>query len=261
MLSQIFMWRALTGGLCIAVLLGLLGSFVAVRKMSFLGDGIAHASLAGIALALLVGWSPLPVAMMFAALVATGIFLLEKRAKLSGDMAISIMFTSGMALGVVLMSFQRGYQPELMSYLFGNILTVSDADVRQIGLGSLGIILLLVIFYRPLKFVTFDPEGAYLAGLRTEAYELFLYVASAVAIILSIKLVGVVLVSALLITPVAIGLLYAPSFKTLSVLAVLAAVGIVLGGLTLAYYLDFPAGATIVLTGSFSFFVAYLLKK
>lgn len=261
MLNQIFMWRALLGGVCIAALLGFIGSFVAVRKMSFLGDGIAHASLAGIALALLLGWSPLPVAVAFAILVATGIFLLEKRARLSSDMAISIMFTSGMALGVVLMSFHRGYQPELMSYLFGNILAVSSTDVTQIVFGSAAIMGLLLLFYRPMMFVTFDPEGAYLSGLRTEAYELFLYVASAVAIILSIKLVGVVLVSALLITPTAIVLLFAPSFKALSLFSALIAVIIVLSGLTLAYYLDLPAGATIVLTGSFSFLIAYLFQK
>lgn len=259
-LSHPFMIRAFLAGGMAALVLGWLGTFVVTKKMSFIGDGLAHASLAGIALAVLVSWAPLPTAMIMAVIIAIIIYFLEKKAGISGDMAIAIMFTTGMALGIILLHYYQGYQPELISYLFGNILSISSFDLYIIiAVGTL-ILLLLTILYRPLLFVVLDPIGAHLAGYKTWIYDLLLYIMAAVAIILSIKLVGIVLVSALLVTPSAISRLLATSFRNFSLLAVIFALFIIFIGLIASYYLDWPSGATIILTGSLIFLLVALLK-
>lgn len=256
-----FMLRAFLAGSAVALVLGWLGTFVVIKKMSFIGDGLAHASLAGIALALLVGWAPLPVAIILAVIVAIIIYFLEKKTGLSGDMAIAIMFTTGMAVGIILLHYYQGYQPELISYLFGNILAINYQDLYVILTGSAVILLLLSIFYRRLLFATVDPVGAYLAGLKPWIYDLLLYIMTAVAIILSLKLVGIILVSALLVTPSAISRFYTTSFKSFSIYTAIISWLIVFIGLTASYHLDWPSGATIILTGSTLFFLSALINS
>lgn len=254
-----FMIRALISGAFIAVILGALGVFVVTRKMSFIGDGIAHASLAGIALALLLGWAPIPVAVVFSAAIAALIYFLEKKTNISGDMAIAIMFTTGMAIGIILLNFYQGYQPELISYLFGNILAINAYDLMNITvIGSL-VLLGLLVFYRQILFSTFDPVGAYLSGLNPAAYDLMLYAAAAVSIVLSIKLVGIILVSALLVTPSAIARLFAKSFRGFLFLSIAFSAIIVMAGLAASYYLDLPSGAVIILAGTTLFLLSALI--
>lgn len=255
-----FMVRALVSGVFVAILLGWLGTFVVTRKMSLIGDGIAHASLAGIALALLVGWAPIPVAIILSVFIASFIYFLEKKTKISSDMAIAVIFTTGMAIGIILLHFYQGYQPELVSYLFGNILTINIYDLWNIvAIGSV-ILVCLFAFYRKILFSTFDPVGAYLSGIKPWIYDLVLYISTAVAIILSIKLIGIILVSALLVTPSAIARLFSKSFKHFTVLAIFISAIIVFVGLMASYYLDLPSGAVIVLVGTILFLVSYIIK-
>ncbi len=251
------MFRALVAGVFVAVLLGWLGTFIVTRKMSLIGDGIAHASLAGIALALLVGWTPIPTATIISIFIACLIYFLEKKTNISSDMAIAVVFTTGMAVGIILLHFYQGYQPELVSYLFGNILTINIDDLWNIITIGLIILICLFIFYRKILFSTLDPIGAYLSGLKPWVYDLMLYISTAVTIILSIKLIGIILVSALLVTPSAIAKFFARSFKHFTLLAIVISAFIVFIGLLASYYLDFPSGATIVLTGTVLFLLGY----
>jgi len=255
------MVRALLAGSVVALVLGWLGTFIVTRKMSFIGDGLAHASLAGIALAILVGWAPLPTAVLVAVILAIVIYYLEKKTDISGDMAIAIIFTTGMAIGLVMLHYFEGYQPELMSYLFGNILAISQFDFYFISLSSIVLLALLFIFHRLFLFATFDPIGAHLAGKKPWFYDLLLYVMSAVAIISSIKLVGIILVSALLVVPSAISRLFANSFLQFIVLASISSLIIMFLGLFASYHLDLPSGATIILTGSALFLLARIFKR
>lgn len=254
------MLRAILAGIFSALLLGSLGVFATTRKMSFMGDGVAHASLAGIALAILLGWAPIPVAILFAVFIAIFIYILEKRTNISADMAIAIIFTGGMALGILFLSFYQGYQPELMSYLFGNILTISNYDLLVIIIVSVLILSLLVIFYRKILFSTFDAVGAYLSGIKVWLYDIFLYVAIAIAVIISIKLVGIVLVSALLVLPSAIAKIFSRTFKQLMIMASSFSLIILISGLIISYYFDLPSGATIVLIGILFFILSSLVK-
>lgn len=255
------MQRAALAGVASGILLGSLGVFVTARRMSFIGEGVAHASLGAIALALLLGISPLPVALFAAIFLGVAIYCIERKTKLPSDMSIGILFTSGMALGVILLHFKAGFQPELISYLFGNILSISDTDL-WITLGVAVVVLFLLYRYsQQLIFVIVDEEAAYLSGLQPSRYILFLYIITAISIVLSSKLIGIVLVSALLIVPSALSQIYATSFTGFHRWVILWACCIVLLGLFLSAVFDLPSGATIILTGTACFSIAWLIKK
>lgn len=245
-----FMQRALLAGIMVAVLLGTLGVFVNIRQLSFLGDGIAHASLAGIALALLVGWMPTMTALVLSVVLAAGIFAMERYSRISGDAAIGILFTTGMALGVILLHYTPGFQPELISFLFGNILAIHTQDLIITVVVGLPILAVTLFLSQRLSFVLIDEEGAYLSGLSPSVYILTLYILTALSIVLSIKLVGIVLVSALLITPSATGQILSKTFRSFRVLSVVLACAIVLLGIFASIVFDLPSGATIIICGT-----------
>ncbi|MBD3329981.1 iron chelate uptake ABC transporter family permease subunit [Candidatus Peregrinibacteria bacterium] len=256
-----FMQRALIAGLMVAILLGSLGVFVNIRNLSFLGDGIAHASLAGIALALLVGWMPTPTALILALFLAVAIFALERYSRISGDTAIGILFTTGMAIGIILLHYTPGFQPELISFLFGNILAIQSQDLwLTLFVGTIILVVAMVIS-KKLAFISLDEEGAYLSGLNPKRYILILYILTSLAIVLSIKLVGIVLVSALLITPSAISRILAKSFSSFQVQSVVWACLIVVLGLFGSVLFDLPSGATIIIVGTTLFLLSLLGQK
>ncbi len=253
-----FMQRALLAGLVLGLLLSQLGIFVTLRRMAFFSDGIAHAALAGAAIGLLTRRDPLHTALIFSALLAAVIFFLEKRSRLPIDSIIGIMFTSSMALGVVLISLRQGYQPELIGYLFGNILAIRVADLVLIVVLGAAILAFLFSRRRKLTLLALDREMAALAGVDPGRYELLLYVMLACALVLGIRVLGIVLVSAILIIPVSTARLLSRSFRALSCWTVLIAEFTVLAGIFLSYFLDLPTGAVIVLTGSVLFVLAFL---
>lgn len=255
-----FMQRALVAGFILAILLSALGIFVLLRKLAFFGDGIAHSSLAGIALGLLVGFAPLPVAIGWAVLMAIAIYYFEKRTKLPSDALIGIMFTASMALGVVLLSVIPGYQPELISFLFGSILAITVTDIFVIGALAVVIVSWLILRSKHLVFSSIDPDGASVHGVRTELMDILLMIALAVSIVLGVKILGIILVSALLILPPSIGRLVTKSFKSFVTLTIILSEIIVIGGLVVSYYLDTPSGATIILLGSVLFLLVAGLK-
>lgn len=260
MLAFPFMQRALLAGAILAVLLAVLGVFVAVRRMAFFGDGIAHSSLAGIAIAVLLGWSPLPVALAWAVLVALTIRRLERSTRLPSDTLIGIFFTASLALGVALMSFSRGYQPELVSFLFGSILAVSPLDLLVMaGLSSV-ILVWLTANFRRLTFMSLSEDAARVSGVSVETQTSLLYVALALATVLGVRVLGAVMVSALLIIPAATARLMTHSFRTYSLVAAAVSLGSVLTGLVLSYLLDLPAGAAVVLVAAAAFFLAALSR-
>ncbi|MBP9731980.1 MAG: metal ABC transporter permease [Candidatus Magasanikbacteria bacterium] len=261
LLSYPFMQRALISGIMISLVLGWIGTFLVSRKMSFIGDGIAHASLGGIALAIILGIAPLPTALVFGVMLAIILFFIEKKTDLSQDTTIGLLFTTSMAVGIILMHFHEGYQPELMSYLFGNILAINTVDLWTIGGVGAGVLLLLSIFNRQMTFITFDKDGAYLSGISPARYDLIFYIMTTLAIITSVKLVGIILVSALIITPSAAAKLIARSFSSFQKIAMIIALTMTIAGLTLSYYLDLPSGALIILVGSAIFIILSLFFK
>lgn len=260
LLSYPFIQRALVAGIIVAALLAALGAFVVMRNMAFFGDGIAHASLAGIAIGILTGIAPLPIAMLYAVAVALLIYTLERSTRLSSDTIIGILFTASMALGVVLMSTIPGFQPELLSYLFGNILTIQTSDVYLIGGIATLILVWLLGWHRQLTYATLDPDHATLAGINTQLHSILFYIALAVSVVLGVKILGIILVSALLIIPAATSSLLTKSFYTFLWVAIVLSMCTVLIGLLLSFELNAPSGATIILTSTALFFLVSLRK-
>ncbi|MBI2475109.1 metal ABC transporter permease [Candidatus Uhrbacteria bacterium] len=256
-----FMQRALIAGMFLGILLAGLGIFVTLRKMAFFGEGIAHASLAGIAIAILTGFSPLPVAIVWAILLALLIFILEQKTKLPIDTVIGIFFTSAMALGVILMNFTSGYQPELLSFLFGSILSVSVIDLWIIAILTILILTWLIASRRQLTFLSLSEEQAIVSGIPVRFQTAVLYVALSIATVLGVKILGIILVSALIIIPPAISRLHAKSFRAHMILAVLFSEIIIVFGLALSFFYDLPSGATIVLVGAFIFLISFIFSN
>jgi zinc transport system permease protein len=261
MLQLPFMQRAILAALVLGVLLAYLGIFVALRKMAFFSDGIAHAALAGAAIGLLTRFSPLISAMVFSMILACLIYWLEKKSSLSSDAVIGILFTSGMALGVVLISLRRGYQPELIGYLFGNILAIRRQDLALIIVLAVLILAFIFSHWRKLTLLALDREMAYMAGINPDLYQLLLYVMLACALVLGIRILGIILVSAILIIPVSTARLLSRSFKVLTWLTLLIAEATVMAGLALSYFLNLPSGAVIVLTGSTLFSLTFIASS
>ena len=256
-----FMQRAIIAGVVLACLLAWLGVFVIMRKMSFFSDGIAHASLAGVAGGVVAGIHPLTTALVFSIVFALVIYYLEKKTTLSSDAIIGILFTSGMALGVVLISLKSGYQPDLVSFLFGNILAIRPVDLAIISLLSVFIIVFLVYNHKSITLMALDADTAYMAGVRVELLQVAFYIILAVSVVLGLKILGIILVSALLIIPASTAKLVSRSFKSLIVQSIVFSEIIVILGIMLSYVLDLPTGPMIVLVGAGVFLCVFSFKQ
>jgi ABC-type Mn2+/Zn2+ transport system permease subunit len=256
-----FMQRALFAGVLVGAGLALFGVFALARKLSFFGEGIAHASLAGIAVAVLGGLSPLPVAMVWSVLVAYLLYRAERSTRLPSDAALGILFSASMALGVVIMSYTRGYQPDLLSYLFGSILSVRTQDLGPMALATLVPIAWLIRNRRELTDMSLNEEAAFVRGVNTERMALLFYICLALVTVVAVKLLGIVLVSALLIIPAATSRTLAGTFFGYLWGALIVAELSVIGGLIVATLLDWPAGATVVLVGTVLFFISNLIHR
>ncbi len=261
LISYPFVLRAIFAGIVTAALLAFLGVFVVLRKMSFYSDGIAHASLAGVAAGILLSSQPLLWAMIVGIIFAILVFWLEKRTSVSVDAIIGVLFTASLALGVVLMNFKSGYQPDLISFLFGNILTIQYSDIWLILIIALITGIFMTINYKKYLLLSLNKDLAYLSGINLSLYQLLFYIALSVSVILGIKIVGVVLVSALVIIPVSIAKLFSVSAKSLVVWSIVLSEIIMLLGVMLSLIFNLPTGATIVLVGAVIFFGGVLILK
>ncbi|MDP2631170.1 MAG: metal ABC transporter permease [Candidatus Uhrbacteria bacterium] len=256
LLTYPFMQRALIAGAILGVLLASLGVLATLRKMAFFGEGVAHASLAGIAIALLAGFAPLPFAIAWAIFIAVVIYALERSTKLPSDTLIGILFTASMALGVILIGQTQGYQPELLSFLFGSILTIRGIDLIVIASFAVIIMIWLLASLRQLTYLSLSEESAAVAGIPVKLQTLLLYIALAIATVLGVKILGIILVPALIVLPPATSRMLTHSFKSYFVMSIVIAEVVILSGLVSSYIFDFPSGATIVLVGTVVFLTA-----
>lgn len=260
-LGYLFMQRALIAGALIGAVAGAVGVYVVLRGFSFIGAGIAHAAFGGVAIALLLGIDPLLGALVFSLLVAWGIAYTSRRAAIKEEVAIGILFAASMALAIFLLSFLPGYRADLFGYLFGNILAVSDRDLLT-SLVLAGVVFLAIaVLYKEFLFVTFDPGMAEVSGLPVGLLQGGLLSLVALTVVLSLRVVGAVLVSALLVIPAATAYQLARDFHKLLILSVVIGIGEVLGGLIASFYLDTPSGPTIVLLSSLIFGIVMLSRR
>lgn len=253
-----FMQRALAASLIVGVLCSVIGCFVVVRAMAFLGDALSHAILPGVAIAYLLGANLLLGALVAAVLVAIGIGLFSHRGSVKEDTAIGILFAAALALGVVLMSTVRSYATDLTHILFGNVLGVSAGDLWLTGLLALITLAVLLLFFKEFQLAAFDPVLAHMLGKRPEALRFTMLVLLALTIVVSLQTVGVGLVVAMLVTPAATAYLLTRRLATMMALS--AALGSLASivGLYAGYYLDIASGAAVVLAATAAFLTAYV---
>jgi len=256
-----FMQRAFVAALLVGVLCATMGTYVILRRLAFIGDGIAHASFAGIVIAYLRGIDYYFGAAVVAVLTALGIGFVHRRGKISLDTTIGVLFTGAFALGIFLMSRQRNYSVDLQSFLFGDILSVGQRDVIAIIVLGLLIALGVLALYRALLYTSFDPVVAQASGLPSGTLEYALLVMLAFTIIISLQAVGIVLVAALLVTPAAAAYQLTTRFARMMALSALFGAFCSVGGLYLSYYLRSSSGATIVLLATAVFFAAIAVKQ
>jgi len=257
-----FFQRAIIGGIVVAIISGLMGVFMVLKKSTFFGETIAHASLTGVAIGLLLGFEPLLGAILFAVFLSLSLPWLEKNTNLSMDNLLGFTLSISVGLAVVLLSFLPGYQPELMSYLFGSILSVTWSGIGLISVFGVVIIGVVLRYHTLLSAVVFDQEYARLRGINTWVVNALLSTLFAITIVLCSRLVGVILVNALLILPTLIARSYARSLRELFLLVPPIAVGCVMLGLITSVVINIPTGPTIaVLTGTIFLFSTLIRRR
>ena len=260
MLDHEFMRLAFAAGAVVGVLAPAVGFFLVQRQMSLIGDGIGHVAFAGVALGYLIGVSPVWTALLAAVVGAVAIEWLRSRRKAAGDQALAIVFYTGIAGGVVLISAAGALNANLFSYLFGSILTVTRTDLTRIALLGLGSLLLIAVLLRSLLAVAIDEEGARVSGLPVPVLNGAVSMLAALTIGISMRIVGILLIAALMVLPVIAAQRVAWSLRSTMALSILVGLSSVLAGLTISYYGNLPPGGTIVLTATGFFLVATLFE-
>ncbi len=256
-----FMQRAFAAGAVMAVVCPLIGVFLVPRRLSLIADTLAHVALAGVALGLLVGASPVLGALVVTVGGALGMERLRSRGALQGDAALAVFLSGGFALAVVLISLARGFNADLFAILFGSILTVSPADVWLISALGAVVVTTVLLSYRRLFAITLHEDLARTSGVPVTALNLMLTVLTALTTVVAMRMVGVLLVSAMIVIPTLTGFALGRSFRRATALAIVMALASVAIGLTAAYYLSLAAGGAVVLTALLLFALASLARR
>jgi zinc transport system permease protein len=256
-----FMIRALLAGLLVAVTVPVLGSFLVARRYSLIADSLAHVSLAGIGAGLLLGATPVFVAVPITALGAILLEWMRQNRRLSGEVGLAILMSGGLALAVVLANLAKGANTDFNSYLFGSITTTSLIDVVTLAIASAVVLVIVSCNYRGLLHIAFDEDSARIAGYRVTLLNYMLAALTAVLVVLSLRIVGGLLMSALLVIPVVIASQWARSFGQTIIVAIAVAMIAVIAGLILAFYAGIAAGGAIVLSAIVMLILTMIWKK
>jgi zinc transport system permease protein len=256
-----FMRNALMAGLLAALACGIVGVYVVVKRIVFISGGIAHASFGGIGLGYFLGINPIIGALAFSLASGLAIGGITRNTRLPADTAIGILWAIGMALGVIFINLTPGYAPDLMSYLFGNILTVPLSDILLMLVLDAVIIGIVVFFYKEYLILSFDEEYATAAGMPVERLYLLLLAMIALTVVVLIRVVGMILVIALLTFPAAMARQFTHNMKKMMLLSVIFGFLFTLGGLWLSYELKLPSGATIILLGGIVLAISFGVSR
>lgn len=255
-----FFIRALIAGALVGYLAANLGVFVILKKMSFFSEAIAHSSLTGIALGLLLGINPLLGAVGFSIVIALGIASLANRRAVSMDTLIGVFFSTAMALGVIIIGQLRGYRVDLFGYLFGDILGVSRADVVMIGALAVVTVILLFVFFRVWAKIAFHRDLARVEGIKVELHDRLFITVLALVVALGIKLVGAVLIGPLVIIPAAAAKNASWNLRSMFLLSSIFGLAAAVIGLILSYFINTASGPTIVLVAAAIFALSFLAR-
>jgi ABC-type Mn2+/Zn2+ transport system permease subunit len=259
-LDNLFMQRALAAGLLVSIACGIVGTFVVLRGMAFLGDALAHGVLPGIAGALVIGVPTLAGAAVGAAVMIGGVTLVTRRSRLSTDTAIGLLFVGMLALGVVIVSRSGSFAGDLTNILFGEILATSDSDLLVQLVVTVGVAVVTVICARAFLLLSISAEQAQVAGFRSAFYHAVMLALIALTVVVSFTTVGTLLVFGMLLAPAGVGALVARRVPTMMGVAVGVGAVSVVAGLLLSYHFDLAAGATMVLVAVGIFFLTLVVQ-
>ena len=256
-----FMRSALAAGVLVSIACGVIGTFIVINRIVFLSGGIAHAAYGGIGLGYFLGLDPVIGAIAFSLLSALGMGWVHRRTRERADTIIGVMWAVGMALGIILLDLSPGYKADLMSYLFGSILAVPASDLLiMLGL-NIVIIALVAAYFKELQAISYDETFAFEVNVPVDRLYLMLVCLIALTVVMTMRVVGLIMVIALLSMPAAIAGLYVRDMKRMMLLACALSLLFTVSGLLLSFYLNLTSGATIILVAGLAYAVSYLLKR
>lgn len=256
-----FMQRALLSGIAISIMCSIVGLFLVLKRHSLFGDALAHVAFGGIALGLFTGVYPILTAYVVAILSAVGVNKLRESTKIPPDSSIAVLLTSGLAIGVILISISGGFTLDLFSFLFGNILLVSNEDLIMILITDAIVVPIIYVLYKRLMLIVFDENQAKVSGLNVTWINTLFIVLASITIIASIRLVGVLLISSLIVIPNITALLLGKGFKKTIFISSAISVFSVVFGIVASYYVNLVPSGTIVLTMVSMFIVTIIIKN
>lgn len=246
--SYDFFQKAFLAAVFASISCGIIGTYIVSRRIVFVSGGITHASFGGIGLAFYLGFNPLLGAVAFAVMSALGIQFFTRVGRVREDSSIAIWWSLGMAVGIIFVFITPGYTPNLMSYLFGNILTVTRSELWWMFILVAAIIIFFALYYRMILYIAFDEEFARAAGLPVSLFNYLIITLIALTVVLNIRVVGIILILSLLTIPQATANIFTRDFKKLLFLSSFFAFFGSISGLLISYYLDIPSGAAIIFT-------------
>jgi len=250
-----FMQRALLAAIFTSIACGITGTWIVSKRLVFISGGITHASFGGIGAGYFLGFNPIIGAAAFALASAFGIEYFSKKTEVRQDSMIAILWSLGMALGIILIYLTPGYSPNLTTYLFGSLLSVTIIDLIAIALVSLAVVVVFSVFYNSILFISFDESFAMTRGLPVKGINYLLMGLTALVIVFSIRLAGIILIISLLSLPQNIAGLFTKSFRGIMLISVITALTASLSGLLISYYFNVPSGASIVFLLALAFAV------
>ncbi|MFM7437936.1 MAG: metal ABC transporter permease [Snowella sp.] len=256
-----FMRNALLAGVLVSISCGIIGTLVVVNRIVFISGGIAHAAYGGIGISYFFKFSPVLGAILFSIFSAMGMGLLQRRLRERADTLIGVMWAMGMAIGIIFIDLTPGYKADLMSYLFGSILAVPSADLWGMLLIDGLILGFVIIFYKELLAISFDETFATIRNLPVELIYLLLMAAIALTVGMMMKVVGLIMVIALLTIPAAISSQWIKDMRKIMAVASLLGMIFTTTGLWLSYCLNLTSGATIILVAGMAYFVSFLISR
>lgn len=255
-----FIQRAIIAGVLIAVLCSTLGLFLVLRRLSLIGDGLAHVTFGSVAIGMLLKVYPPYMAIPFTLLGGYGILKIIEKTRIYGDSAIGIISSAGIAVGILITSITGGFNVDLFSYLFGNILTIKTEEVLISIFLTIFVIGSILIFYNQIVSTTFDEDLAKVSGIKTKRINTFLILVTAITVVIAMRMVGILLVSSFLILPNVSALQIAKNFKSAFLFSYLISIFSVIFGIIISIMLNLPTGATIVLFNLIIFTILLIRK-
>ncbi|HJT85260.1 MAG TPA: metal ABC transporter permease [Nitrososphaeraceae archaeon] len=256
-----FIQRALLSGLIIAITCSTIGIFLVLRRQSLFGDAISHIAFGGIAIGTFFNIYPIWTAMGFSVAAALGITKIRQSTKLPSDSLVAVMLSLGLGIGVTLVSLSKGFSIDLFSFLFGSILLIGYGDLIQIIIVAIIVVSIILVYYKKFLYIAFDEDQAKISGIKVEKLNYLFTVLVAITIIVSMKLVGILLISSLLVIPNISALLFNKGFKKTVLYSITLSTSSVFFGIVLSYYYNLAPSGMIVLLSTLSFIMIFLTKN